>query len=71
MSEPFDVPSWCIFTPCWADTPWVDIPRADTPLPSAYWDTLPLSSACWDTHPHAQCMLVQAGDTHITGMHSC
>ena len=26
-------------------------PWADTPLPSACWDTHPLPSACWDTHP--------------------
>ena len=61
---------------CLADTPspqahipWADTPPADTPLPSAY----------WDTHTPAQCMLgytsppaaTAADGTHPTGMHSC
>ena len=51
-------------TPPWTDRP----PWADTPLPSA----------CWDTHPPAQCVLRYtpppghcSGRTHPTGMHSC
>ena len=45
-------------------TPHSRHPRADTPPPSA----------CWDTPSPAQCMLgygQQAGGTHPTGMHSC
>ena len=36
--------------PPWADTPSADTTLADTPPPSACWDThSPLPSACWDT----------------------
>ena len=73
--------------PSWVDTPWVDTlpgptpPWADTPLPSACWDTPPtqcmlgytaLSSACWDTPPcpvHAGIDMATAADgKHPTGM---
>ena len=44
----------------WADTPGqtplqADSPHADTPLPSACWDTHPLPSAFWDTPPASAC----------------
>ena len=42
-----------------------------------FWADTPLPSACWDTHPPTQCMLgytplpSAADSTHPTGMHSC